>query len=113
ADHIRVGRARAGRGRDEFCRCGSTGPRRGLHSLLPLRPTPPRTNKVLSAAVMNRAVFSFPTTTLFGPGALAELPNRLAATTIQTPLVATDPALPAATAFQPFDPALWSEQQAR
>ena len=62
---------------------------------------------------MNRAVFSFPTTTLFGPGALAELPDRLAATTIQRPLVVTDPGLLGATAFQLLDHTLGSKKQGK
>jgi alcohol dehydrogenase class IV len=44
--------------------------------------------------------FSFPTTVLFGPGALAELPARLAAMRVHKPLVVTDPGLLPTPAFK-------------
>jgi len=46
------------------------------------------------------ATFSFPTTTLFGPGTLNELSARLAKLGVQRPLVVTDPGLVTTTAFQ-------------
>jgi len=49
---------------------------------------------------MSFTSFSFPTPTLFGAGALAELPARLRAMRIQRPLVVTDPGLIATDAFR-------------
>lgn len=46
------------------------------------------------------ATFSFPTTTLFGPGTLAELPARLALMGASRPLVVTDAGLLGTRAFQ-------------
>ena len=46
------------------------------------------------------ATFSFPTTTVFGPGTLAELPARLKSLGCQRPLVVTDPGLIPTRAFQ-------------
>jgi alcohol dehydrogenase class IV len=43
--------------------------------------------------------FSFPTAVLFGPGALAELPQRLAAMGVSRPLVVTDKGLVGTAAF--------------
>jgi alcohol dehydrogenase class IV len=43
--------------------------------------------------------FSFPTTVLFGPGAAAELPARVAAMRVRKPLVVTDPGLLPTPAF--------------
>ena len=48
---------------------------------------------------MSLASFSFPTPTLFGPGALAELPARLPRLGVQRPLVVTDAGLLATAAF--------------
>src|SRR5262249_32214883 len=42
---------------------------------------------------MNLTTFSFPTRTLFGIGALKELPANLAKLNIRCPLVVTDPGL--------------------
>jgi len=42
---------------------------------------------------MSIVTFSFPTTTLFGSGALSELPDRLRRLGIRRPLVVTDPGL--------------------
>ena len=39
------------------------------------------------------ATFSFPTTTLFGPGTIAELPARLGQMGAKRPLVVTDAGL--------------------
>ena len=52
---------------------------------------------------MDRATFSFPTTTLFGAGTLAELPQRLEGLKIRRPLVVTDPGVFNSEAFQPLD----------
>ena len=49
---------------------------------------------------MSLSSFSFPTTTLYGPGALAELPKRLAQLGIHRPLVVTDAGLFKTEAFQ-------------
>ena len=49
---------------------------------------------------MSSIVFSFPTTTVFGAGALAELPGRLQKLRIQRPLVVTDAGVLATDAFQ-------------
>jgi 4-hydroxybutyrate dehydrogenase len=48
---------------------------------------------------MNIITFSFPTPTLFGAGAVAELPARLLKLGVQRPLVVTDPGLPPTVAF--------------
>ena len=60
---------------------------------------------------MSLATFSFPTTTLFGAGALAELPGRLVALGIQKPLVVTDPGLLSTEAFQLLNETLGSKKQ--
>ena len=62
---------------------------------------------------MSASTFSFPTTTLFGAGALAELPDRLATLNIQRPLVVTDHGLLATEAFQKLQQALEPSQQNR
>jgi 4-hydroxybutyrate dehydrogenase len=49
---------------------------------------------------MSLATFSFPTPTLFGPGALGELPPRCRRLGIRRPLVVTDPGLLPTAAFQ-------------
>lgn len=48
---------------------------------------------------MDRTTFSFPTPTLFGAGAIAELPRRLEGLQIQRPLVVTDPGLLSTDAY--------------
>jgi len=53
----------------------------------------------MSSAV---ATFSFPTTTLFGAGALGELPARLAKLGVRRPLVVTDNGLLGTDAFRPL-----------
>jgi 4-hydroxybutyrate dehydrogenase len=55
---------------------------------------------------MSSIVFSFPTTTVFGPAALAELPARLKRLQISRPLVVTDPGLLPTAAFQALGAAL-------
>src|SRR6266705_1186521 len=62
---------------------------------------------------MNPATFSFPTTTLFGAHALAELPKRLAILRIQKPLVVTDPGLLSTEAFQLLNQTLGSKKQGK
>src|SRR5262245_35951144 len=47
----------------------------------------------------NLTTFSFPTPTLFGPGALRELPARLTKLGARRPLVVTDPGLLQTEAF--------------
>src|SRR3989442_5586269 len=62
---------------------------------------------------MSLATFSFPTTTLFGAGALAELPKRLVALRIQKPLVVTDPGLLSTEAFQLLNQTLGLKEQGK
>src|SRR2546425_3952253 len=62
---------------------------------------------------MNLATFSFPTTTLFGAHALAELPKRLATLRIQKPLVVTDPGLLSTEAFQLLNQTLGLKEQGK
>jgi 4-hydroxybutyrate dehydrogenase len=62
---------------------------------------------------MSLATFSFPTTTLFGAGALAELPKQLVALRIQKPLVVTDPGLLNTEAFQLLNETLGSKKQGK
>jgi alcohol dehydrogenase class IV len=49
---------------------------------------------------MSATVFSFPTPTLFGPGCLSELPERLKRLHISRPLIVTDPGLMPTPTFQ-------------
>ena len=49
---------------------------------------------------MSLVTFSFPTTTVFGSGALTELPGRLGRLGIKRPLVVTDPGLLPTAAFK-------------
>src|SRR6266487_441446 len=62
---------------------------------------------------MIRATFSFPTTTLFGTGVLAELPGWLEQLEIQRPLVVTDPGLLGTEAFDLLDHTLESKKQGK
>lgn len=48
---------------------------------------------------MTLSTFSFPTTTVFGPGAIHELPERLKGLGVKKPLVVTDPGLIHTEAF--------------
>jgi alcohol dehydrogenase class IV len=57
--------------------------------------------------------FSFPTTTLFGAGALLELPSRLEQFGILRPLVVTDPGLLNTDAFRTLAGALGEKGQGR
>ena len=60
---------------------------------------------------MSTIVFSFPTPTVFGAGALAELPERLKRLRIQRPLVVTDPGLLSTEAFQALARVLGKDRQ--
>lgn len=62
---------------------------------------------------MSISSFSFPTTTLSGAGALAELPARLAKLTIRCPLVVTDPGLLSTEAFQKLQQTLGAAEQGK
>lgn len=48
---------------------------------------------------MTLSTFSYPTTTIFGPGAVKELPERLTGMGVKRPLVVTDPGLVHTEAF--------------
>src|SRR6185369_8244589 len=60
---------------------------------------------------MSSTVFSFPTPTVFGAGAIAELPSRIERLRIKRPLVVTDPGLLPTGAFQSLAQALGKERQ--
>jgi 4-hydroxybutyrate dehydrogenase len=60
---------------------------------------------------MSSTVFSFPTTTVFGPGALAELSERSRRLGIARPLVVTDAGLLPTPAFQSLANALGKERR--
>jgi 4-hydroxybutyrate dehydrogenase len=60
---------------------------------------------------MNLTTFSFPTPTLFGPGALAELPARAKKLGMSRPLVVTDGGLVRTTAFQALKSCLGESRQ--
>src|SRR5262245_32238194 len=62
---------------------------------------------------MSVAAFSFPTTTLFGAGALSGLPARLNALRIQRPLIVTDPGLLSTRAFELLQQVLGEKEQDR
>lgn len=62
---------------------------------------------------MNLTTFSFPTPTLFGAGAVRELPARLDRLGIQRPLVVTDAGLAATSAFRQFATVLGTDQQGK
>ena len=62
---------------------------------------------------MSSTVFSFPTTTLFGAGSLAELPARLQKLGIKRPLVVTDAGVLATDAFQKLALVLGKDRQDR
>lgn len=55
---------------------------------------------------MSSTVFSFPTPTVFGAGALAELPERLRRLRVERPLVVTDPGLLPTSSFSLLSQAL-------
>jgi alcohol dehydrogenase class IV len=62
---------------------------------------------------MSLTTFSFPTTTLFGPGALGELASRASALGIRRPLVVTDAGLAATPAFESLAKALDPARQGK
>ena len=62
---------------------------------------------------MSPAAFSFPTTTLFGAGALAALPARLETLRLQRPLVVTDAGLLGTPAFESLRQTLGAKEQGR
>jgi alcohol dehydrogenase class IV len=62
---------------------------------------------------MSISSFSFPTTTLAGAGALAELPARLAILNIMRPLVVTDPGLLLTEAFQKLQQTLGAVREGK
>jgi alcohol dehydrogenase class IV len=62
---------------------------------------------------MSLVTFSFPTTTLFGAGALGELPQRLRSLGIERPLVVTDPGLLSTDAFGRLENTLGPAAQRR
>lgn len=49
------------------------------------------------------AAFSFPTSVIYGPGVLSELPGRMASLKVRRPLVVTDPGLVQTDAYRRFD----------
>ena len=62
---------------------------------------------------MSLASFSFPTTTLFGAGALRELPSRLSALDIRRPLVVTDAGLVPTDAFRKLESSMGKDERGR
>lgn len=60
---------------------------------------------------MSSTVFSFPTTTLFGPGVLSELPARVQRLGIRRPLVVTDAGLLKTEAFMALSRVLGKDHQ--
>ena len=59
---------------------------------------------------MTFSTFAFPTPTLFGPGAIAELPQRLKNLGLQRPLVVTDPGLVHTEAFAQLESTLGKDK---
>jgi hypothetical protein len=64
-----------------------------------------------SGPSMTLSTFSFPTTTIFGPGAIKELPQRLRGLRIHRPLVVTDPGLLHTDAFAALQETLGKAQR--
>jgi len=62
---------------------------------------------------MTLSTFSFPTTTIFGPGAINELPQRLTNLGLNRPLVVTDPGLLHTDAFTALEKTLGKERRNR
>lgn len=60
---------------------------------------------------MSPIAFSFPTTTLYGAGALGELPARLNQLQVRRPLVVTDPGLLSTKVFQALQALLGRDRQ--
>src|SRR5262249_8468994 len=86
ADYLRLGCACSRRSGGELRGSGGAGPQRWVYALLPVHEAAAADGKDLNS-------FSFPTTTLVGPGALAELPARLKRLGLERPLVVTDAGL--------------------
>lgn len=62
---------------------------------------------------MTLSTFSFPTTTLFGPGSINELPQRLHGLGIHRPLLVTDPGLIHTEAFSSVEKVLGKDRRDR
>lgn len=62
---------------------------------------------------MTLSTFSFPTTTIFGPGAINELPQRLKNLGLNRPLVVTDPGLLHTDAFATLEKTLGKDRRNR
>src|SRR3569623_848195 len=60
---------------------------------------------------MTLSTFSFPTTTIFGPGAVDELPQRLRNLGLCRPLVVTDPGLLHTQAFATLEATLGKDRR--
>lgn len=60
---------------------------------------------------MTLSTFSFPTTTIFGPGAVKELPQRLRNLGLNRPLLVTDPGLLHTDAFATLENVLGKERR--
>jgi alcohol dehydrogenase class IV len=60
---------------------------------------------------MTLSTFSFPTTTIFGPGAINELPQRLRNLGLSRPLVVTDPGLLHTDAFAALEATLGKDKR--
>lgn len=69
--------------------------------------------QVIAEVRMNVTAFSFPTRTLCGTGAVAELPAHLKRLGIRRPLVVTDPGLLPTGAFKRLQAVLGAEAQGR
>src|SRR5688572_30074304 len=63
------------------------------------------------SCLMSISSFSFPTTTLFGAGAVKELPGHLATLAIRRPLVVTDQVVAGTGAFRALIEALGEVQR--
>jgi 4-hydroxybutyrate dehydrogenase len=62
---------------------------------------------------MTLSTFSFPTTTIFGVGALEELPNRLRGLGLTRPLLVTDPGLVHTEAFSLLEQTLGKQKKGK
>jgi 4-hydroxybutyrate dehydrogenase len=62
---------------------------------------------------MTLSTFSFPTATIFGAGALGELPNRLRGLGLNRPLVVTDPGLVHTEAFSMLEETLGNDRKGK
>jgi 4-hydroxybutyrate dehydrogenase len=66
---------------------------------------------IAAKPTMTFSTFSFPTTTIFGPGAIKELPQRLKNLGLKRPLVVTDPGLLHTEAFATLKEVLGKQDQ--